>query len=48
MNDVILWAMWFGVLATLPPMMTRLLMKNALAKGRGDRPPVSVRRKKEG
>lgn len=48
MNNVILWSMWFGLLATLPPMMTRLLIKNAMAKGRGGRRPVSVRRKKEG
>lgn len=48
MNDVILWTMWFGVLATLPPMMTRLLIKHAMAKGGGGRRPVSVSRKKEG
>ncbi|MGC4096003.1 MAG: hypothetical protein QM706_02715 [Nitrospira sp.] len=48
MNDVILWTVWFGLLATLPPMMTRLLMKHAMAKGRGVRRPVWGRRKKEG
>lgn len=32
MNDVILWSVWYGVLITLPLVMTRLLIKKAMVR----------------
>ncbi len=32
MKDVILWSLWYGVLVTVPSLMTRLLIKNAMVK----------------
>lgn len=46
MNDVILWSLWYGILVTLAPIMTMLLIKNAMVRITA-RPqqPSSVRRK---
>lgn len=32
MNEMILWGIWYGVLATLPLFMTRLFIKNAMVR----------------
>lgn len=32
MKDVILWSLWYGVPVILPPVVTRLLIKNAMAR----------------
>jgi hypothetical protein len=32
MNEVILWSLWYGVLISLPLIMTRLLLKNAMGR----------------
>jgi ferric iron reductase protein FhuF len=37
MNNVILWSLWYGVLVTLPPVMTRLLIKSAMSRVKADR-----------
>lgn len=31
MNDAILWSVWAGILVTLPVVITRMLIKNAMA-----------------
>jgi hypothetical protein len=32
MNDLILWSMWYLTLGALPLVMTRMLIKNAMAR----------------
>ncbi len=32
MNEMVLWSIWYGVLVTLPLVMTRPLIKNAMAR----------------
>lgn len=32
MNDVALWSLWYGILVTLPPVITRMLIKHAMAR----------------
>ncbi len=32
MKDVILWSLWYGMFASVPIVMTRLLIKNAMAR----------------
>lgn len=32
MNELILQSLWYGILATLPPVMTRLLIKDAMVR----------------
>lgn len=31
-SEMVLWTAWYGVLATLPLVMTRLFIKNAMAR----------------
>jgi hypothetical protein len=38
MNEIILRSFWYGILATLPQVMTRMLIKNAMGR-------VSTRRR---
>jgi|GEM_PF-3807281 len=46
MKDVVLWSVWYGILVTLPPIMTRLLIKNAMVRMKArSQQPSSVRRK---
>jgi hypothetical protein len=37
MNNMILWSLWYGVLVTLPPVMTRLLIKRSMSRVRSGR-----------
>lgn len=32
MNDAILWSVWAGILVTLPFVITKMLIKNAMAR----------------
>lgn len=32
MNEMVPWSLWYGLLAALPVIMTRLLIKNAMAR----------------
>lgn len=32
MKDVILWSVWYGMFASVPIVMTRLLIKNAMTR----------------
>lgn len=41
MKDVILWSLWYGVLVTLPPVVTRLLIKHAMSRVIAHRRPLS-------
>lgn len=46
MNDVILWSLWYGILVTLAPIMTMLLIKNSMVRMKvRSQQPSSVRRK---
>jgi hypothetical protein len=46
MKDVVLWSLWYGILVTLPPILTRLLIKNSMVRITArTRQPSSVRRK---
>lgn len=48
MNEMILWSLWYGILATLPVIMTRLLIKNAMARVAAYRRlPYSINRRWE-
>lgn len=44
MNDLILWSLWYGLLATLPLVMTRLFIKNAMVRVVARRRLSSVKR----
>lgn len=44
MNEMVLWSAWYGALATLPLVMTRLFIKNAMARVVARRQPFSVKR----
>lgn len=44
MKDVVLWNLWYGVLAALPLLMARLLIKNAMARVTARRRPSSMKR----
>ena len=43
-REMVLWSVWYGVLATLPFVMTRLFIKNAMARVVARRRPSSVKR----
>lgn len=43
-NEMALWSVWYGVLATLPLVMTRLFIKRAMAKVVVRRQPSPVKR----
>lgn len=48
MNEMVLWSLWYGLLATLPVIMTRLLIKNAMARVPAyRRSPDSINRRRE-
>lgn len=32
MSNAILWGLWYGILVTLPPVVTRMLIKHAMAR----------------
>lgn len=32
MKDVALWSLWYGILVTAPPIITRMLIKYAMAR----------------
>ncbi len=32
MKDVTLWSLWYGILVTLPPVITRMLIKHVMAR----------------
>lgn len=37
MKDVALWSMWYGILVTGPPVITRLLIKHTMARAMAQR-----------
>lgn len=43
-NEMILWTAWYGVLATLPLVMTRLFIKTRMVRSVARRRPSSVKR----
>lgn len=32
MKDVTLWSLWYGILVTVPPVITRMLIKRTMAR----------------
>lgn len=32
MKDAAVWGLWYGILVTLPPVITRMLIKHAMAR----------------
>ncbi len=48
MNNLILWSVWYGILVTLPLVMTQLLIKYAMARAMTRRRvPSSINRSEE-
>lgn len=42
MNEMILQSLWYGILAALPTVMTRMLIKNAMVRAIAHRRPSSA------
>lgn len=43
-NEMVLWSVWYGALATLPLVMTKLFIKSAMARVVARRPTSSAKR----
>ncbi|MGQ0555104.1 MAG: hypothetical protein ACT4PN_04075 [Nitrospiraceae bacterium] len=47
MRDVTLWSLWYGILVTLPPVITRMLIKHAMARAVTPRRVLSLMERKQ-